>query len=83
MRLYRDQFEMLDKQNYDRSEIFGTHITPLMADCALINKAYRRYKKDGSLLEEQAVVYVVSKSSGAWKLRGIMRQELKYFGKTY
>jgi hypothetical protein len=58
-------------------------ITPLTSDRALINAAFRRYKKDGSLLEEQAALYVVSKSSGVWKLRAALRQELRYFSKTY
>jgi hypothetical protein len=80
---YRNQRESLEKQNYDHSDIVSTRITPLTADDALINVAYRRYKKDGSLLEEGAAFYPVSKSSGDWKLRGAVAQEPKYFGKVY
>jgi hypothetical protein len=80
---YRNLRESLEQRNYDRGEIFESRITPLTADDALINKAFRRYKKDGSLLEQQAAVYLVSKSSGTWKLRGTLRQDLQYFGKFY
>jgi hypothetical protein len=58
-------------------------IVALAADRALLNTAYRRYKRDGSLLEEQAAAYLVSKSSGTWKLCGVMMQDLKYFGRIY
>ena len=68
---YRNQRESLEKRNYDHSGIVSTRIIPLTADDALINVAYRRYKKDGSLLEEGAALYPVSKSSGDWKLRGL------------
>src|SRR5580698_617013 len=80
---YRNQRESLEKRNYDHSGIVSTRIIPLTADDALINVAYRRYKKDGSLLEEGAAFYPVSKSSGDWKLRGAVAQEPKYFGKVY
>ncbi len=80
---YRKQLESLERRNYDHSDIVNTRLTPLTPDGALINKTYRRYKKDGSLLEEGAAVYPVSKASGAWKLRGLMGQEPQYFGKVY
>jgi hypothetical protein len=80
---YRKQLESLERRNYDHSDIVNTRITPLTPDSALINKAYRRYKKDASLLEEGAAVYPVSKATGAWKLRGLIGQEPQYFGKVY
>lgn len=80
---YRVQLEALERRNYDRAVVQKTRITPLTAESALINKAFRRYKKDGSVLENGAAVYPVSKSAGAWKLRGMLRQEPQYFGKTY
>lgn len=46
---YRNQRESLEERNYDHSDIVSTRIIPLTADEALINVAYRRYKKDGSV----------------------------------
>jgi hypothetical protein len=83
MTFYRKQLESLERRNYDHSDIVDTRIIPLTSDGALINKAYRRYKKDASLLEEGAAVYPVSKASGTWKLRGLIGQEPQYFGKVY
>jgi hypothetical protein len=80
---YRNLQESLGKRGFDHGEIVQIRVIPLTADHALINAAYRRYKKDGSLLEEQSTVYPVGKASGSWKLRGAMRQELKNFGKVY
>ena len=80
---FRGQLATLDQRNYGHAEIVNTRITPLTVDSALINKAYRRYKKDGLLLEDGAAMYPVSKSSGVWKLRGLVGQESRYFGKVY
>ena len=81
--MYQTLREALDQRGYGYSVVVETHIIPLTADSALINAAFRRYKKDGSLLEEGAAIYAVYKSSGTWKLRGAGRQHLQYFGKTY
>jgi len=83
MTFYKDSREPLDERNYDHSEVVETRITALTADRALVSKAFRRYAKDGTLLGEEASVYIVCKTSDAWKIRGALWQELKYFGKLY
>jgi hypothetical protein len=83
MNRYHDNREPLDERNYDHSRFGKTRITVLAADKALINKTIRRYKRDGSLLEELATVYLVSKSSGTWKIYGSLVQEPMYFGKSF
>jgi len=84
MAWYRQQREALDKENFEpRAKFLDSRMTVLGADRALVNKTFRRYRKDGSLLAEMAVFYVVSKSSGAWKLSGILTQDWEYFGKVY
>ena len=83
MNRYRDNREPLDERNYDNTQWGKTRITVLAADKALINKTFRRYKKDGSLLEEGASVYLVSKSSGTWKIYGSLSQEPTYFDKSF
>ncbi len=83
MGFYRKQLVALEQRNYSHAEITNTRITPLTPDSALINKSIRRFKKDGSVLEEGAAIYPACKSSGAWKLCGMIRQESQYFGKVY
>ncbi len=80
---YRDIRQNLDQRDFDHGEIVGKRIIPLAADRALLNTAYRRYKKDGSILQELASVYLVTKSTGVWKLRSVVNQDLQYFGKVY
>jgi len=80
---YRKQRGALEPRGYGDSKITAVRITALTAGSALINASYRRFKKDGSLLEEGAAVYPVCKSSGAWKLCGVMGQDPRHFGKTY
>jgi uncharacterized membrane protein YccC len=83
MNFYRQQRDALDEQNYARSEFVQSRITALAADRALVDRTYRRYRRDGTLLLEAAAVYVVSKSSGTWKVCGLFPRELGDFGKVY
>jgi len=83
MTFYRNQRDALDKDNYDHSQFVQTRITALGPDRALVDRTYRRYRKDGTLLLEAAAIYVMSKSSGSWKLCGALPQDLKEFGKVY
>ena len=80
---YRKQRGALEQRGYGDAKITALKITALKADTALINASYRRFKKDGSVLEEGAAIYPVCKSSGAWKLCGAMGQDPKSFGKVY
>jgi NTF2-like protein (DUF6841) len=83
MPYYRNQRDALDKDNYDHSKFIRSRMTVLSGDRALVDRVYRRYRKDGSLLSEAAAVYVVCKSSGSWKVCGTFGHEVKEFGKTY
>ena len=80
---YRPIRDSLDQRSFDHGEVVGKRVVALAADRALLNTAYRRYRKDGSLLEEGAAAYLVSKSSGTWKVCGVMPQDPKYFGNIY
>ena len=80
---YRVLRDGLDAQEYDRSQLVQRRITALSNDRALVNGVYRRYRKDGTILVEAAAVYVVTKSSGTWKISGILAQEVGEFGKVY
>ena len=83
MKFYREQRDALDAQNYARSQFVQSRITPLAGDRALVDRTYRRYRKDGTVLLEAAAVYVVCKSSGAWKVCGLFPHDLEGFGKVY
>src|SRR4030095_5382568 len=75
MNYYRMQRDALDLQNYARSQFVQSRITPLAADRALVNRTYRRYRKDGTVLLEASAIYFVSKSSGAWNICGTFAQD--------
>jgi hypothetical protein len=83
MNYYRTQRDGLDQQNYGRSQFINSRITRLAVARALVNRTYRRYRKDGTVLLEASAVYLVSKSSGAWKICGIVEQDLADFAKVY
>ena len=80
---YRVLREGLDTQEYQRSTLVQRRITALSNDRALVNGVYRRYRRDGSVLVEGALVYLVTKSSGTWKICGILAQDMSEFGKVY
>lgn len=80
---FRGGREALKTQGVERFAWAQTRITPLSVDRALVNKTYRRYRRDGTLVTEAASVYVVCKSSGSWKICGIMNQDPREFGKVY
>ncbi len=82
MTYYKAHREALDKDNYDHSQYMRTEVTALGANRALLDQIYRRYRKDGTILREAAAVYVVSKSSGEWRICGILDQDLEQYGKV-
>jgi hypothetical protein len=83
MTYYRDQRDALDKDNYDHSTFIRSKLTVLSAERVLVDRVYRRYRKDGSLLLEAATVYVGCKSTGTWKICGGFAHDVKEFEKSY
>ena len=74
----------LDQRGYASSKPKGdAHISILALDRVLVNRAYSRYKTDGSLLEEVSSFYLMSKSSGKWKITGLISQGAAFAGKSY
>ena len=81
---YRQQREALDQQNFAaRATFLDSRMTVLAPDRALVNKTFRRYRNDGTVLADMAVLYVLIKSSGKWKLSGLINQDREYFRKAY
>jgi hypothetical protein len=62
---FRTAQAALKAQGVERFEWGQTRTTALSPDRALVNKTYRRYRKDGTLVMEAASIYVVTKSSGS------------------
>lgn len=82
--LYHNMRDPLDQKGYANSKPKGeARISILAPDLVLVNRAYTRYKGDGSLLQEVSSFYLVSKSSGKWKITGLIRQEAAFAGKVY
>jgi hypothetical protein len=85
MNWFRGNRDALDKQDFlaARSQFLDSRLTVLTADRALVNRTFRRNRKDGTILLEAGAVYAVSKSSGTWKICGLFAQEFENFGKVY
>ena len=83
IRFYQTLREPLDQENYGHSELIESRITAVAADRAIVNGLYRRYRQDGTVLLEASAIYLVSKSSGVWKICGVAGQNLEAFGKVY
>lgn len=79
----REGIRSLEARGWSHSEILQTRIAPLTADRALFHQLWRRWRKDGTPMEEVALTYVMCKASGVWNLCGILPLEPKYFGKEY
>ena len=78
---FRRRREGMDPQGYSTSTPGPALFLPLTESRVLMNRAIRHYKKDGTLLEEQANVYIVSRSSGRWRILGVMPQDPSQVGK--
>jgi hypothetical protein len=82
---FRSNRDALDKQDFlaARSQFLDSRLTVLTAERALVNRTFRRNRKDGTILLEASAIYAVSKSSGAWKICGLFAQDFENFGKVY
>ena len=85
MTWFRTNRDALDKQDFlaARSEFLDSRLTILTADRVLVNRTFRRNRKDGTILLEAGAIYAVSKSSGTWKICGLFAQDFENFGKVY
>jgi len=85
IKFYRGHREPLDARGYktSRGDLSEARISLLSPTRALFSLRYRRYKADGSLLEEGAAIYLMSNASGKWKIQGIMSQDPAEMGKVH
>jgi hypothetical protein len=76
--------DVLEEREYATTKPAGISRTSILGpDLVLVNRASHRFKKDGSLLEERASYYLVSRSSGKWKIAGSMPQTAVFAGQAY
>ncbi len=81
---YHTLRDSLNQRSYASAKPKGVvRISILTRDLVLANRAYSRYKVDGSPLEEVAAFYLVSKLSGKWKIAGAIPQNAVFAGKVY
>lgn len=82
---YRRSREALDATGYKASRVTlaDTRISVLSPTRVLVNLPYGRYKADGSLLERGSGYYILSKSSGKWRITGMLPQDPRQTGKVY
>ena len=80
---FRTAQDALKAQGVEGFEWGQTRISALSVDRAIVNKTYQRLRKDGALVMEAASFYVVTRSSGSWKICGILNQNPREFGKTF
>ena len=82
---FRSIREALDGRGYQTTQaaLKSARLSVLSPTRALLNVRYRRYKTDGSLLEEGAGIYLMSKGSGTWKIQGTMSQDPAQEGKVH
>ena len=81
---YRRTREALDHRGYKTTQaaLSDARISVLSPTRVLLNIRYRRYKTDGTVLEEGAGIYLMSKTSGNWKIQGILSQDPGEMGKV-
>lgn len=79
MQRYLAVRERLDKADYASSKAAEVRLTPLGDVSALANVHWQRFKKDGSLLNEGAEILLLAKVDGAWKLTGVLPEDLRAF----
>lgn len=81
LKQYQGIRDPLDQADYSASKAAEVRVTPLNPVRALAAVHWQRLKKDGSLLNEGAEFMIMSKTSGTWKIAGVMGQQLQFYGK--
>ena len=73
----RDPLETADYSASKATEIRLIPMTPLLA---MANVHWQRLKKDGTLLNEGSAFMLMAKSTGTWKISGVLPQQFQLFG---
>ena len=78
---YRGIREPLDQQDYSQSLAAEIRVTATIANRAIADVHWKRLKKDKTLLVEFSEFLFMSKTSGAWKIAGVMAHPLPLYAR--
>ena len=67
--------ESLDAAGYGTTTIEAVRVSSLANDRLLLHSRLHHLKKDGSLLDEQANIYLMVRAADVWKVGGIIPQD--------
>jgi hypothetical protein len=81
LKRYQSIRDPLDQADYSSSKAVEIRLVPMTPFLALANVHWQRYKKDGTLLNEGSEFMVMNKSTGAWKIAGVLPQQFQLYGK--
>jgi hypothetical protein len=71
----------LDHTDYAASRPVQIRVTMLSGGRGMANIHWQRLRRDGTVLDEGAEFYLVTKQSGRWQIDGVMGQDLKDFAR--
>lgn len=76
---YRGIREPLDQQDYSQSLAAEIRVTETVTNRAIADVHWKRLKKDKTLLVEFSEFLLMSKTSGSWKIAGVMAHPLPLY----
>jgi hypothetical protein len=81
LKRYQGIRDPLDAADYSASKATEIRLIPMTPFLAQANVHWQRFKKDGTLLNEGSEFMLMSKSTGTWKIAGVLPQQFLLYGK--
>ena len=81
LRAWRAIRASLEHSAYAASKIVQVRVIPMTGTQAMADVHWQRLRRDGTLLNQGAELYLVTKKSGQWQIDGHMEQALALFGR--
>jgi hypothetical protein len=80
LKRYQGIRDPLDAADYSASKATEIRLIPMTPVLAMANVHWQRLKKDGTLLDEGSEFMLMSKSTGTWKIAGVLPQQFRLYG---